>query len=236
VLTAATYNVHSCVGGDRRHDPARVAAVIGALGADVLALQEVDAGNRAGGFLDQWHYLAAATGYFCIPGISLRTHRNVFGNALLSRHPVRAVRLHDLGVYGREPRGAIDADIEIDGRVLRVVATHLGLRGVERRRQAERLVEILTTAKPEHAGTLVLGDFNEWRRGPSSIAPLLGRFPPAPAPPSFPARWPFLRLDRILAGDGVVLERCGTVGSRLARAASDHLPVRAELSWAEASP
>jgi endonuclease/exonuclease/phosphatase family metal-dependent hydrolase len=232
MLTAATYNVHSCIGGDRRLDPGRVAAVIGALDADVLALQEVDARHHVGGFLDQWEFLAEATGYHCIPGISLRTHRNIFGNALLSRHPVRAVRLHDLAVFGREPRGAIDADIEIDGRVLRVVATHLGLRGIERQRQSERLLELLSVSKPEHVGTLLLGDLNEWRPAPNSIASLLRRFPDAPAPVTFPARWPFLRLDRILADRGLVLARCGAVRSRLARVASDHLPVCARIRWA----
>jgi endonuclease/exonuclease/phosphatase family metal-dependent hydrolase len=231
MLTVATYNVHSCIGADRRLDPDRVAEVIRALDADIVALQEVDARHRAGGFLDQWAFLGAAAGYHCVPGISLRTHRNVFGNALLTRRPPLSVRLHDLAVYGREPRGAIDADIEFDGRVLRVIATHLGLRGAERQRQSARLVEIVARTLPQHAGTLLLGDLNDWRSPPSSIAVLLRRFTATPAPASFPARCPFLRLDRILANGGLAVAECRAVRSRLARHASDHLPVCGRVAW-----
>ncbi len=39
-LRVATYNVHACVGTDRRHDPERVASVVSELDADVVALQE----------------------------------------------------------------------------------------------------------------------------------------------------------------------------------------------------
>lgn len=233
MLTVATYNVHRCVGSDRRLDPARVAAVIRALDADIVALQEVDARHHGDAFLDQWAFLGAQAGYHCVPGISLRTHRNAYGNALLSRHPVRGVRLHDLAVAGREPRGAIDADVEVAGRLVRVIATHLGLRGAERRRQVLRLLEILgTTVSTRQAAELVLGDLNEWRRTPASIAALLHRYPATPAPATFPARWPVLRLDRILADRGLVLERCAAVRSQLTRLASDHLPVCARFGWA----
>jgi endonuclease/exonuclease/phosphatase family metal-dependent hydrolase len=234
MLTVATYNVHSCVGSDRRLDPARVAAVIRALDADIVALQEVDARHHPDGFLDQWAFLGAEAGYHCVPGISLRTHRNQFGNALLSRHPVISVRLHDLAIFGREPRGAIDADIDVDGRVVRVLTTHLGLRGVERRRQAMRLLEILAVRpSPRQTAEVLLGDLNEWRRASNnSIAGLLRRYPATPAPASFPARYPFLRLDRILADRGLTLERCSAVRSRIARLASDHLPICASFRWA----
>lgn len=233
MLTVATYNVHSCRGSDRRLDPGRVAAVIRGLDADVVALQEVDARHRAHGFLDQWAFLGTQAGYHCVPGISLRTHRNEFGNALLSRHPVISVRLHDLAIFGREPRGAIDADIEIEGRVVRVVATHLGLRGPERRRQAQRLLEILAVRpSPRQAAEILLGDLNEWRAAAdSSIAALLRRYPAMPAPASFPALYPFLRLDRILADGALRLESCGAVRTRIARLASDHLPICARFVW-----
>jgi endonuclease/exonuclease/phosphatase family metal-dependent hydrolase len=231
----ATYNVHSCVGRDGHHEPARVAAVIRELRADVVALQEVDAQHRAGLFTDQWQYLAEALGCLCIPGISLRTHRNVFGNALLTRHPVRAVRLHDISVAEREPRGVIDADLMVEGRLVRVIATHLGLKLRERRRQVGRLVEILKThpgGPVPLVGTVLLGDLNEWRPIAGSLGRLTHWFHPAPAPASFPSRYPVLPLDRILAGGGVRPTTITTHRSRLARIASDHLPVRAVLSWA----
>ena len=40
-LRIATYNVHRCIGLDRRTDPMRIARVIEGMNADVIALQEV---------------------------------------------------------------------------------------------------------------------------------------------------------------------------------------------------
>jgi endonuclease/exonuclease/phosphatase family metal-dependent hydrolase len=236
-LIVASYNVHSCVGGDRRLDPGRIASVIRALDADMVALQEVDAQHRVGGWLDQWKYLADACGYACIAGISLRTHRKTFGNALLTRSPAVAVRLHDLSVEGREPRGAIDAEFDIDGRRLRVIATHFGLRWSERRRQSKLLVDIIGPCSArddaQNAGTLLLGDLNEWRPRSSSIACLLRRFDPAPTLRTFPASRPLLPLDRILAEGAAKLNDVATLASPLTRLASDHLPLRAVVEFEE---
>ena len=41
-LRVASWNLHKCVGADRRFDPDRSAAVIAELGADIVALQEAD--------------------------------------------------------------------------------------------------------------------------------------------------------------------------------------------------
>ena len=49
-LKVATYNIHKCVGRDRRFDPDRIVAVLKEIDADVVALQEADQrfGERAG--------------------------------------------------------------------------------------------------------------------------------------------------------------------------------------------
>ena len=43
-LTIASYNLHSCVGLDRRCSPARISQVLRELDCDIYALQEVDIG------------------------------------------------------------------------------------------------------------------------------------------------------------------------------------------------
>jgi len=49
-LRIATYNVHRCRGLDGRTRPDRIAAVLQAIGADIVALQEVvGAGPNGGG-------------------------------------------------------------------------------------------------------------------------------------------------------------------------------------------
>ncbi|HVJ51778.1 MAG TPA: endonuclease/exonuclease/phosphatase family protein [Aliidongia sp.] len=228
-LLVASYNIHSCIGTDGKLAPERIAAVLHELDADIVALQEVDAQHRACGYLDQWAVLAEAAGYRCIPGISLRTHRRDYGNALFTRRPVETIRLHDLSIDKREPRGAIDVDVDVQGRILRIISTHLGLRRQERRRQIERLLGLMPGPA---AGTLLLGDLNEWQPLSLNLRLLHRHFHSGRPAASFPSRFPLLALDRILAAGSARLGHIGAHASPLARTASDHLPIRGVMRWA----
>jgi endonuclease/exonuclease/phosphatase family metal-dependent hydrolase len=210
--------------------PDRIAAVIRELDADIIGLQEVDAQHRADRFLDQWLYLAQATGYHCVPGISLRTHRRAYGNAVLTRQPPETIRLHDISVPGREPRGVIDLDLAFPERKLRLIATHLGLRHGERRDQIDQLMR-LVAGDDDGSATILVGDLNEWLRGSHNLRRLGAAFAAGPAPASFPAGRPILALDRISARGAVRIASAAAHRSPLARIASDHLPVRALVEW-----
>lgn len=226
----ASYNIHGCIGRDGVLAPDRIAAVIRELDADIVALQEVDAQQHADRFLDQWLYLAEATGYHCVPGISLRTHRRDYGNAVLTRQPAAAIRLHDISVRGREPRGAIDLDLAFPQGPLRLIATYLGLRHAERRDQIDQLLRLMA-GDGESAATILIGDLNEWLRGSHNLRRLGAAFMKSPAPASFPAGRPILALDRIAARGTVRIAAAAAHRSPLARIASDHLPVRALVEW-----
>jgi len=147
-VRVVTYNIHTCVGVDRRYDPGRISTVLREIDADIACLQEVDARRRSERHADQWAYLGAATGCRVVTGTGIRQPRGRFGNAILTRFPVLAARLIDLTVAGCEPRGAIDADVLIGERVLRVIATHFGLHAAERRQQANRLMAALVEPVP----------------------------------------------------------------------------------------
>ena len=231
-LVVATYNIHSCVGVDRRYDPDRTAAVLRELGADIIGLQEIDARPRRGGDCDQRAHLAAATGLAAVPDDTRDRHRGRFGNVLLTRFPVRAVRHVDLSVAPYEPRGAIDAELAVEGRRLRVVVTHLGLRAGERREQIERLLDALAAVPSAADAMLVIGDLNEWRGRGGGLSMLDRRIGKAPARPTFPAWLPVLPLDRIYAGGEAKLRGVSVHRSTLARVASDHLPLRAAVALA----
>jgi endonuclease/exonuclease/phosphatase family metal-dependent hydrolase len=235
-LVVATYNIHSCVGTDRRYDPSRTAAVLRELGADIIGLQEIDARRRGNGAADPHAYFAAATGLSAVPGRDAGGDRRRFDNALLTRFPVGAVRHIDLSVAGYEPRGAIDAELVVDGRRLRVVVTHLGLRAGERRQQIHRLLEALAAAPSDADAVVVLGDLNEWRGRRGGISSLDRRLGRAPARRTFPSWMPMLPLDRIYAGGAARLRGVAVHRSSLARVASDHLPLRAAVEWATTSP
>lgn len=221
-LRVVTYNVHGFVGRDGVRQPERVAAVLEELDADVAALQEVVAEAAP------LRALARALGAEAVMGPTLEHQAGPFGNVLLTRLPVHSVRRLELSVPGREPRGAIDCVLEAGATPLRVLATHLGLRARERRTQARRLATEL--ARPGPPVLILLGDMNEWRRRTGSLAPLRALLGPSSQPRSFPAWRPALALDRIWTRPQALLRRAGVHRSRLAREASDHLPVYAELA------
>jgi endonuclease/exonuclease/phosphatase family metal-dependent hydrolase len=227
----ASYNIHQCVGTDGRRDPGRVADVLRELEADVIGLQEVDA--RPGLTRDsvQMDFLAHALGLEAVAGPTIRRHDGHFGNALLTRRPVRRVRHLDLTVYRREPRAAIDVDIDVDGAVVRFVVTHLGLLPGERRAQVRRLIQSLEeVAAWDHAAAVVVcGDINEWFAVGRPLRWLHGRLGRTPALPTFPAGFPLFALDRIWVQPRAAVLQIAVHATPTARVASDHLPLAAEI-------
>ena len=136
MLTIASYNIHRCVGTDFRQNAPRVADVLRELDCDTIGLQEVD--NQPGPRSEsmQLQFLADALGMRSIAGNTLRRQDGHYGNALLTRRPVLSSRLHDISHAGHEPRGIIDAMLDVDGIAVRIITTHLGLWPAERRAQA----------------------------------------------------------------------------------------------------
>ncbi|HEV2302189.1 MAG TPA: endonuclease/exonuclease/phosphatase family protein [Stellaceae bacterium] len=232
-LRLVTYNIHSCVGVDRRYDPARVAAVLQAIDADIACLQEVYCRRVGERQLDQAAYLGRMTGCRVITGTGVRDHRRRFRNAILTRLPVLAARSIDLTITGHEPRGAIDLDLLFGERMLRVIATHFGLSAAERRLQTNCLIAALgqpTADRRPPDAVLLMGDLNEWRGRSGGIGALDRRLGPAVAPRTFPSWMPVLPLDRIYADGPAVLRGVQAYRSPVARLASDHLPLVGELS------
>jgi endonuclease/exonuclease/phosphatase family metal-dependent hydrolase len=112
---------------------------------------------------------------------------------------------------------------------LRVVATHLGLRPAERREQVQRLLRLFTWGPDERA--VLMGDLNEWFLWGRPLRRLHRHFKPTPACNTFPAKMPFLALDRMWAHPGEILRELKAHDSPLARVASDHLPLVATVEF-----
>lgn len=226
-LRVATWNIHKGVGGDRRRDLMRTASVIAEMAPDILALQEADTrfGVRTGLLdLDALH---RDTGLVPVPVPGGGAEHGWHGNLILTR-TAQVEDVHRLNLPGLEPRGALVADLQIDGHPLRVIATHLGLLGSSRAAQTRRLLDAI--AEMDARPLLLMGDLNEWRgAGGAALAPLRERFHlPGPVP-SFPARYPLLPLDRIMTCDQSELSGFAAQDTPLARQASDHRPVSALL-------
>jgi len=224
----ATYNVHSCVGIDAKFSPERVAEVVRGLECDIVGLQEVGWHHRGEIGRDQFEAISRACGLKAYPGPTKHNDRAHYGNALLTNRPVLSVRPIDLSLPMREPRGAIDADIEIGDSVVRVIVAHLGLDPWERNAQITRILHAMENghARP----TVFLGDLNEWRGRSPRLERLARSFADCAAPRSFHVRLPALRLDRIYVTRELQLASFEAVRTKVTRRASDHLPVRATVA------
>ena len=227
-LRVASWNLHKCVGADGRFDPHRSAAVIAELGADILALQEVDKrfGRRAG-LLDLVAVRRSA-GLKLVPVSDVPDGHGWHGNALLLREDL-AARVQRIRLPGAEPRGALVAEIDLPHGPLRVIAAHFGLLRRSRTHQGHAILRMM--AESDQMPTVLLGDLNEWNHGPRSslraLEPVFGA--PLPAPASFPAAVPVLALDRILGQPHGLVSEVRAYASPLARVASDHLPLIGRL-------
>jgi len=235
-IKVATYNIHSCLGTDRRFVPGRVADVLNSLNADVLGLQEVGWSLRGHKGFDQFGFLQEETSYRIYKGLTKDHERAQFGNAILSKFPVRRLDLLDLTVPYRVNRGAIMAEIEIYGELVHVINAHLGLDPWERAAQVRRILK--AAGDWGDRPMILMGDFNEWRINVSTLRALRRHFPSCFAPPSFHTRRPLLRYDRVYCSRHFDLLDGEVVMTPLSRRASDHLPVACELAprlWGDAS-
>lgn len=225
----ASYNVHKCIGVDRRFDPERTASVIAEIDADIIAIQEADKrfGERSG--LLNLEMLERDCGLVPVPITALSsTGHGWHGNMIMMRKgAVGAVR--QLKLPGVEPRGALVVTLDLPVGKLRLVAAHFGL--LKRSREQQAMAILASVAEEEVMPTLLVGDLNEWRVGRrSSLSRLEPTFDPASgAVPSFPSRFPVLALDRALGHPHDLVTSVEVHDSPLARIASDHLPIKAHI-------
>ncbi len=226
-LQVASYNIHRGIGRDGRYDPGRVLRVLEEINADMVALQEVDFSGRERDQLVTW--LAAELGMIAVVGPVRTSGSGTYGNAMLTRYPVRNVRRWDLSVGRHEPRGALAADMLYQGATIHVVTTHLGLWPKERPLQATRLLECVQVTEGEL--TILMGDLNEWQLWGKSLRVLRRVFGSPASPPTFPTLWPLFALDRIWVSPPRALCGIRAHHSSLSRTASDHLPVKAEVRF-----
>jgi endonuclease/exonuclease/phosphatase family metal-dependent hydrolase len=238
-----TYNVHRCVGVDRRLDVGRVAAVIAELRPDIVALQELDVGRARTGNVDQAREIAKRLEMAVHFHPALRVEEEEYGDAILTTYPERLVHADRLPGYppiqGLETRGALWICVEIEGRHVQVINTHLGLVPREQRLQAAAIAGPRWLGHPDCSGpTILLGDFNAT---PTSIAyrtlthklkAARGIGPRRAPSPTFPSRLPVLRIDHVFVSDEVLVKNVFAPYYGLTRVASDHLPLVVDFELA----
>lgn len=228
-IKVASYNIHKAVGLDRRRDPDRILTILREIDADVVALQECDRryGRRMAVLpLDAIH---GHTDYAPVPLSMKPDSLGWHGNALLVRKGIQLVEAVPVPLPVLEPRGAVRADLLVDGRRIRVVGMHLDLSGLRRRHQIESVLAHCAACEGD-VSTVLMGDFNEWAPRGGCFRAFDGPWQVLAPGRSFPSRRPMALLDRIVISPQWMVAGTGVHHSPLAAIGSDHLPVFAVLS------
>jgi endonuclease/exonuclease/phosphatase family metal-dependent hydrolase len=223
------YNLRMGYGLDGRFDARAVAELLVGQRADVVLLSEIDRGWLLNGGQDQLRILGRLTGMHTAFGAAADP---VWGDAILSRVPLREVTSARLRPYGSLTGGEIlHARIEWAGRSVTVVSTHLqpGSGPAATERQAADLaadLRELAAAGPVIAG----GDLNTQPGGPAwaqlTAAGLTDAL--APARPLLTSAADDLtsQIDHIFVSPTIRTTNARTVPVTL----SDHLPVLVDLT------
>jgi endonuclease/exonuclease/phosphatase family metal-dependent hydrolase len=234
-----TYNVHRCQGTDRAISPQRIATVIAATGADVVALQELDVNRARSGRVDQAATIARllAMKFHFHPAWKMAEER--FGDAVLSRFPLRLVHAAKLPGHPRgwrERRGAVWVSVEVGDHTVQVVNTHLGLVRHERRVQTEALFGPHWLGHPSCRSPLILcGDFNSLpgslvhRRCLESLRDVHRCLKSSRPRRTYPTRLPVASIDHVFLSEEFTVRHVEVVRTPLSRLASDHYPLLVEL-------
>ncbi|HUV11315.1 MAG TPA: endonuclease/exonuclease/phosphatase family protein [Acidimicrobiia bacterium] len=238
-LSLASFNTHYGLRSSRRAHPRTfdMRAALGSLDADVVVVQELWRPDAHRGAVDD---AAGVLGYDLVyeptSAATLGPHwphlvptgEGESGIAVLSRLPVRRIGSLTLGPTPGDPapvRTALDVEVDVGPRRLRLVAVHLTSRlphgpVLQLRRLAGQLPSIGTP-------TVIVGDCNFW--GPGVVGLLRG-WRRTVRGRTWPSRLPHSQIDHILIrGDDGIRASGGRV---LPGVGSDHLPVRVDLSLA----
>jgi endonuclease/exonuclease/phosphatase family metal-dependent hydrolase len=229
---------------DRRFRPERIAEILAHHDADIVLLQEVDVGVPRSRKLNLARELAEILDYpYYAVGLNVKLKIGMYGNATLSRYPIKTERNIDLTIKDRKARGCLYTELEIpvdNGNLLSlpVFNLHLGLSFKERPQQIGRLVHTEEFVRLNaETPCLVAGDFNDWW---SRLAPIFteildfgcatnhsGGYQDAIF--TFPSFSPANGLDKIFHRGNLHLLSCKRCRLNIAKIASDHLPVIANF-------
>lgn len=243
-LRIMTYNVHGCRGMDGKTLPKRIARSIERFEPDIVALQEIDHGRPRSRHDDQSEIIAAELGMHVSFCPTLVTGTEEYGHAILSRMPMTVVHTAHLPTIepnhrtkrSREPRAAQWIRVDLGGKALHLINTHLGLNRRERALQVRHLLgSEWIGSVPARDPIILCGDLNLTPHSPlyrqitARLIDTDGNRSPLRARRTFPAIHPISRLDYVFVSDDFRVDDFQVPRNHLTRVASDHLPVLVDL-------
>lgn len=239
-ITIMTYNIHSCIGMDDRISPDRIMRVISRRNPDIVALQEVDVGRKRTGGINQAQYIAEMLGMDYLFYPVLHIHNETYGNAILSKFPMKLIKQHHLPRTHQssrsELRGALWAEIDIHGTKVQLINTHLGLSPAERKLQARDIFSSHWIGeKGEYDHLIICGDFNAPPGSPAynifkqHLTDIQLQSGVQNIKNTWYSRYPIRRIDHIFVGKGIRVQKYDVPATKLEQVASDHLPLISEI-------
>ncbi len=237
--TIMSYNLHSCVGTDGRYDPERILQVIDEVKPVILGMQEVRRNTPHSTEILEL-IRQAYPGSHQLFAQTFADSKGEFGNTLVTPYPVTEhididLRPENTGARrarNAEARRTVFAKLDISGRPLWVIVTHLGVEWGVRKQQAQYLLAAISRyINLDSEATVFMGDFNEWTPPNAFVRRMDRTFSKHIARRTFPSGAPLLPLDRIWMTAHLSGIRTWVHRSPLARRASDHLPLCLEFNW-----
>ena len=229
-----TYNIHSGIGRDKKHDYKRIGQFLASSGADVVLLQEMDTRPPERDTAQDVRDICAENTFKLIPSPAIREADGWYGNAILTRFDVLSNDTVDVSQSGRQPRNVQIVELKTEKTPLTIVNTHKGLKKLERRSQFSLLHEHLSQRLKEKQTPLVLaGDFNEWQFFSKAFKGLNSLLFQQKVGATFPSHFPVFSLDRVWVTDDIKVKACRKLKNAKTRVYSDHLPVLIDIELPE---
>jgi endonuclease/exonuclease/phosphatase family metal-dependent hydrolase len=245
-LSVLTYNIHKgFTTGNTSFVLHRMRELLREVDVDMVFLQEVLGAHHGHAArisnwpaASQFEFLADEVWPHFAYGKNAILDDRHHGNAILSKYPFSIWGNINVSWFRQASRSLLHGTLEVPGshKKVHVLCLHLGLLGMERKKQLGILNNHLGKVRERHEAMIIGGDFNDWssREVRRYLDPALGleevfmhsgkRYAR-----TFPARWPVFCMDRIYFS-GLSLDSCACLNDKTWRELSDHIPLVARFT------
>ena len=171
-LSVGTYNIYhgenkerQLQNGEHIIDLKETANTIRALGVDLCGLNEVRNQSGGAGLCNQAKEIAKELGWHYYFAKAINIPGGEYGNALVSRYPIRTARLQPIETSPEERlpgeryenRVLLIAEVEVEDRIFTVMVCHFGLRAPEKEKAVTLITKEFTA---QTTPTVFMGDLN----------------------------------------------------------------------------
>lgn len=213
----------------------QIKSLIDNIDADIVCLQEVRDYHSNEEKLygkSQLSYLAHSNNimvpYEDFYGKNAEYKKGHHGNAILSKYPTLMSENFDLTVSPFEYRGVLVNQLDVYGKEIYVLCTHLNLRKSDRLKQIKLLENIIAEKIPKNSKIVLVGDFNDFDNSIEKYFKNHLLFSTIENKKTYPNLFPILSPDKMF-GKNIEFENSLVLKDKKLITMSDHLPILSEI-------